>query len=1180
MPVAVPKTEYFQVLDLNPDDTGVEDIRIAYKRLALKWHPDRHTTDKEEAQQKFIEISEAYRALLQEYQHKKRGRSPRAKRGHPPASTPSASSSQSRSSDSSSAGPSAKTAESSYVLARWGIDGQSEVAHLLRTDNNVRFAAKLQHRPSGQIGTKAVFCHQANQNQAQLVDDYLVVDATVAVVILRALAILALVHDLQAASEQAAIPRWGQAATLVETVLFIQGGRTDEYNQYSYSSAPPTNDMFVLSLSSSFNLSSPPWQYTSGCSDCSSSQGPAVAWHTVSPVNTSYMLLFGGDLGPNSAVTVPESSDSADFVNVKNPQSPIWDDEADSWADEPLRRMYHSASSTGGKVYIVGGEKTDGSGSAFSTHYVFNPSAPSFSELSSTNAPPGIYGHTSVVLSDGRLIVFGGYEQSSNTLLPFSTVWSLDTTQSTPIWSTVSVSASSLPDPRRGFAATLVDGGKVVIQGGADAQLQTSYSDGWILDTTKSPMVWTSVSALSELGPRRDHFAVALGSQVLFGFGYATNGPANASLYLFDTSSGSWLSSYSPPQAITQPTTTTLSGPAPTFSGSSDPSGSGHGSSGTGPGSGGASGTTGSGADPTASNSGSGNGSGSSGSGSGNGDGAGTPVGESSHGHHATSIALGTVFGILGLLVGTSAAVWYIRRQHSRDSFHVLEGSDDDAGGALPIAGNREKAVVQNVRSKLGAFVLGFAPVRHAQRRDMLADEDTRQFDVPYHGVRRETSSSRSSWTSVSRRPTLADMMHESLASLRSVGGTVLAYASGTRGMRSREASAGSRSTTAWWDKEQSYEPYADDAALIVEDSVLSSTRRTRHGGQLSQATVASSAMITPYDDPFADYEVEDVEPPADYYRYLDADEDSDDAQSVPALTDPPPRPYASIASIRGPAATADLTRLSPVPERASVPTLSSNPTLSDASHASSSHTPANAASAPSRSSHSHERAAPRQSPRPRPSSIIDANPTPAEPVSRSNSWWARLAKTPLLERVASDSGRRQPRPIEIRDPNPPPRLVPIEESTHSYADETSPHDRRGQMYSIAHGRSASSLQTTKTANSEVLEKMGRTMDIVQKGTVSSHSSGPSMDSMDDPMVQPPSGRPPAITIPLGGSEGPGVHVRPIVESPQEMRSPEFAHLNFSSPLTALPGPPRRTSGQVAAIVWFRIECLRPETAF
>ena len=43
----------------------------------------------------------------------------------------------------------------------------------------------------------------------------------------------------------------------------------------------------------------------------------------------------------------------------------------------------------------------------------------------------------------------------------------------------------------------------------------------------------------------------------------------------------------------------------------------------------------------------------------------------------------------------------------------------------------------------------------------------------------------------------------------------MFAYAAGARSLLSREGSAGSRSS-AWWEKERVYEPYADEAALMA----------------------------------------------------------------------------------------------------------------------------------------------------------------------------------------------------------------------------------------------------------------------------------------------------------------------------------------------------------------------------
>ncbi|KAF7250153.1 hypothetical protein EG68_09719 [Paragonimus skrjabini miyazakii] len=56
-------TCYYKVLDLDRNATD-EDIRKAYRRLALKWHPDKNIGDSSaEAEKRFKEISAAYEVL-------------------------------------------------------------------------------------------------------------------------------------------------------------------------------------------------------------------------------------------------------------------------------------------------------------------------------------------------------------------------------------------------------------------------------------------------------------------------------------------------------------------------------------------------------------------------------------------------------------------------------------------------------------------------------------------------------------------------------------------------------------------------------------------------------------------------------------------------------------------------------------------------------------------------------------------------------------------------------------------------------------------------------------------------------------------------------------------------------------------------------------------------------------
>lgn len=52
----------YRVLGLTEDATQ-EEIKRRYKKLAVKWHPDKNLNNKEEAQQKFMEIQEAYEIL-------------------------------------------------------------------------------------------------------------------------------------------------------------------------------------------------------------------------------------------------------------------------------------------------------------------------------------------------------------------------------------------------------------------------------------------------------------------------------------------------------------------------------------------------------------------------------------------------------------------------------------------------------------------------------------------------------------------------------------------------------------------------------------------------------------------------------------------------------------------------------------------------------------------------------------------------------------------------------------------------------------------------------------------------------------------------------------------------------------------------------------------------------------
>ena len=53
----------FRILGIG-NKSKEEDIKRAYKKLAVKWHPDKNQDKKEEAEAEFKQISEAYQFLM------------------------------------------------------------------------------------------------------------------------------------------------------------------------------------------------------------------------------------------------------------------------------------------------------------------------------------------------------------------------------------------------------------------------------------------------------------------------------------------------------------------------------------------------------------------------------------------------------------------------------------------------------------------------------------------------------------------------------------------------------------------------------------------------------------------------------------------------------------------------------------------------------------------------------------------------------------------------------------------------------------------------------------------------------------------------------------------------------------------------------------------------------------
>jgi hypothetical protein len=55
--------DYYKILGVDKGATD-DDLKKAYRKLAMKWHPDKNPNSKEEAENKFKQISEAYEVSI------------------------------------------------------------------------------------------------------------------------------------------------------------------------------------------------------------------------------------------------------------------------------------------------------------------------------------------------------------------------------------------------------------------------------------------------------------------------------------------------------------------------------------------------------------------------------------------------------------------------------------------------------------------------------------------------------------------------------------------------------------------------------------------------------------------------------------------------------------------------------------------------------------------------------------------------------------------------------------------------------------------------------------------------------------------------------------------------------------------------------------------------------------
>mmetsp|Transcript_10166 Transcript_10166/g.13986 ORF Transcript_10166/g.13986 Transcript_10166/m.13986 type:complete len:343 (-) Transcript_10166:92-1120(-) len=227
----------------------------------------------------------------------------------------------------------------------------------------------------------------------------------------------------------------------------------------------------------------------------------------------SRMFLFGGK-GPNSIVYKDVYFlDLVEWVWV--PVKAI--------SASPLARFFHAAEVVGRKIVIHGG--WDGS-EVFNDTWIFNTDSFVWIQPKTTGfGPSARYGHTMTLTADGRLLLFGGMSFAESGMPKYNEdVRQLDTDNM--IWTRPRISGH-VPTGRYGHTSTLLSDGKIVVFGGwgkSGCQSRDLINDSrayslQILDT--KTMVWYVPRKLGhkDLKHLYNHSACKASGSTVFFFG-------------------------------------------------------------------------------------------------------------------------------------------------------------------------------------------------------------------------------------------------------------------------------------------------------------------------------------------------------------------------------------------------------------------------------------------------------------------------------------------------------------------------------------------------------------------------------------------------------------------------------------------------------------------------------------
>ncbi len=302
--------------------------------------------------------------------------------------------------------------------------------------------------------------------------------------------------------------RYGHTATLLQDgrVLVVGGADNNGY----------------LSSAELYNPSTGFWTSTDSLAE-------ARANHTVTLLPNGNVLIVGGE----------SNSGPLASTEVYDPDTGIWT----NTEALTLARSYHTATLlSNGLVLVVGGS---GSGGLLGSAELYDPAtSPATGFWTDTGSLTSArHVHTAALLSDGRVLVAGGYDNSG-------AIGSAELYNPDPgTWS----DTDSMTDARYYHTLTLLSDGKVLVAGGLDNSSDLASAELYdpVMDT------WSPTGALPE--SRSYHTATRLpNGEVLVTGGGSGNFDFLATAELYDPVTGTWANTGAPTQTRVYHTATLL----------------------------------------------------------------------------------------------------------------------------------------------------------------------------------------------------------------------------------------------------------------------------------------------------------------------------------------------------------------------------------------------------------------------------------------------------------------------------------------------------------------------------------------------------------------------------------------------------------------------------------------------